>query len=80
MSTRGGGKGTPSYKQVVVDRGKGPRGIFFKAPMIGTTGSDPRKGPKRNQGTNENMEEEAKETQSEMPDTQKTNPTEGRNP
>jgi hypothetical protein len=26
------------------------------------------------------MEEEAKETQSEMPDTQKTNPTEGRNP
>jgi hypothetical protein len=41
MSTRGEGKGTPSYKQVVVDRGKGPRGIFFKAPVTGTLESDP---------------------------------------
>jgi hypothetical protein len=41
MSTRGGGKGTPSYKQIVVDKGKGPRGIVFKAPMKDTSGSNP---------------------------------------
>jgi len=41
MSTKGGGKGTPSYKQIMVDRGKGPRGVFFKAPTTSTLGSDP---------------------------------------
>jgi hypothetical protein len=80
MSTKGGGKGTPSYKQVVVDRGKGPRGVFFKAPMTGTSGSDPEKGQERNQGKSECMEEEARETQSETQDTTKTNRAEGRNP
>jgi hypothetical protein len=62
MSTRGRGKGTPSYKQVVVNRGKRPRGVFFKAPMTDTSGFDLGKGEERNQGKNECMEEEARET------------------
>ena len=62
MSTKGGDKGTPSYKKVVVDRGKGPRGVGFKAPMTGTSGSDPKKGQERNQGKRECMGEESRET------------------
>jgi hypothetical protein len=58
MSTKGGGKGTPSYKKVVVDRGKGTRSIGFKAPMIGTSGLDPEKSQERNQGKSECMGEE----------------------
>jgi hypothetical protein len=46
----------------VVNRGKRPRGIFFKAPMTNTSGFDPGKGEERNQGKNECMEEEARET------------------
>ena len=80
MSTKGGGKGTPSYKYLVVYRGKGPRDIVFKAPMIGALGSDPEKGQERNQGKSKCMEEEAKETQNEMQDTGKTNQVEGHNP
>jgi len=65
----------------VVDRGKGPRGVFFKASMTCTSGLDPGKlGSERNQGKNESMEEEAKETQSEIPYILKTNLMEGRNP
>jgi hypothetical protein len=80
MSTRGRGKGTPSYKQILVERGKGTRGIVFKAPMIGTSGSDPGIGQKRNKGKSECTKEEVRETQNEMQDTTKTNRTEGRNP
>jgi hypothetical protein len=80
MSTKGGGKGTPSYKQVVVDRGKGPRDVVFKAPMAGTSRSDPEKCQERNQGKSECMGEEARETQSEAQDTAKPNGAEGRNP
>ena len=80
MSTKGGGKGTPSYKQVVVDKGEGPRGAAFEAPVTGTSGSDPEKGQERNQGKSECMGEEARETQSEAQDTAKPNGAEGRNP
>jgi hypothetical protein len=48
MSTKGGGKGTHSYKQVVVDREKGPRGIFFKGLVTGTSESDPEKCQEKN--------------------------------
>jgi hypothetical protein len=80
MSAKGGGKGSPSYKQVVVDRGKGSRGAFFKAPVTGTSGSDLEKGQERNQGKSECMEEEAREIQKETQDTMKTNQAEGCNP
>jgi hypothetical protein len=76
----GGVKGTPSYKQVVVDRGKGPRGVVFKEPMTDISGSDPEKGQERNQGKSECMGEEARETQSEAEDTAKPSEAEGRNP
>jgi hypothetical protein len=49
MVTKGGGNGTPSYKQVVVDRGKGPRGDSFKEPVTSTSGSGPEKNQERNQ-------------------------------
>jgi hypothetical protein len=39
MVVKGGGSGTPSYKQVVVDRGKGPHRVGFKTPLIGTSRS-----------------------------------------
>jgi hypothetical protein len=39
MVNKGGGSRSPSYKKVVVDRGKGPRGGGFKAPLLGTSGS-----------------------------------------
>jgi hypothetical protein len=48
--------------------------------MIGTSGSNLEKGQERNQGKSECMEEEARETQSEMQDIAKTNRVEGRNP
>jgi hypothetical protein len=80
MSTKGGGKGTPSYKQVVVDRGKEPRGVFFKPPTIGTLGSDPGMGQERDKGKSECMEDEARETQNETQDTTKANWGEGHNP
>jgi len=64
----------------VVDRGKGPRGVVFKAPETGTSASDPGKGQKRNQDKNECMGEETRETQSEAQDTAKPNGIEGRNP
>jgi hypothetical protein len=73
MSTKGRGKGTPSYKRIVVDKEKGPRGIFFKAPTIGTSSSDPGMGQERDKGKSECMEEEARETQNEKHDTTKTN-------
>jgi hypothetical protein len=80
MSTKGGGKGTSSYKQVVVDRGKGPRGRVFKAPAIGTSGSDPGKHQERSHDKNETTDEDAKETQNEAHETAKANETEGCNP
>jgi hypothetical protein len=33
MVTKGGGNAIPSYKKVVVDRGKGPRDSGFKQPL-----------------------------------------------
>jgi hypothetical protein len=80
MSTKGGGKGTPSYKQIVVDRGKGTRGGVFKAPMTGTSRLDPGIGQERNKGKSECRQEEARETHNKSQDTTKTNWTEGINP
>jgi hypothetical protein len=48
--------------------------------MIGTSGSDPRKGQERNQEKSECKEEEARETQSDTQDTMNTNLAEGCNP
>jgi len=69
MNSKGGvgGKGTPSYKQVVVDTGKGPRSRVFKAPTTRTSGSDPGKHQERSRDKNETMEEVTKETQNEKP-------------
>jgi hypothetical protein len=80
MSTKGGGKGTPSYKQVVVDREKGPRGIFFKTPAKRTSRSDPGKRQERIQNKNETTGEDTEETQNETQEIAKANGTEGRNP
>jgi hypothetical protein len=82
MSTKGGGggNGTPSYNQVVVGRGKGPRGVESKAPMTSTSGSDPEKSQERNQGKNDCMGEEARETQNVVQETMRPNGAEGRNP
>jgi hypothetical protein len=48
MVTKGGGNGIPSYKQVVVDRGKGPRSRVFKEPVTSTSGSAPEKNQESN--------------------------------
>jgi len=80
MSTKGGGNGTPSYKQVVVDRGKVPRGIGFKAPMTSTSRSKSEKSQESNQRKSDGMGEEAKETQNVAQETASPNGAEGRNP
>jgi hypothetical protein len=49
MVTEGGGNGTPSYKQVVVDRGGGPLGVGFKETVTSTSGSGSEKNQERNQ-------------------------------
>jgi hypothetical protein len=61
MVTKGGGNGTPSYKQVVVDRGKGPRSGGFKEPMTNTLGSGQKKNQESNLGKRDCMGEEARE-------------------
>jgi hypothetical protein len=58
MVTKGGGNGTPSYKQVVVDRGKGPQGIGFKEPVTNTLGSGPKKNQESNQEKRDRMGKE----------------------
>ena len=62
MVTKGGGNGTPSYKQVVVDRGKGPRGRGFKEPVTSTSGSRSKKNQERNSEKRDRVGEEARET------------------
>jgi hypothetical protein len=49
MVIKGGGNGIPSYKQVVVERGKGPRGVSFKEPLTGTSGLGSEKNQEGNQ-------------------------------
>ena len=80
MSTKGGGNGTPSYKQVVVDKGKGPGGVGFKAPMTITSRSVPEKSQESNQRKRDGMGEEARETQNAAQETTSPNGAEGRNP
>ena len=63
MFTKGGGSGTPSYKKVVVDKGKGPRGVGFKEPLTSTSGSGLEKNQESNQEKRDRMGEEARETQ-----------------
>jgi hypothetical protein len=43
MVIKGGGNETPSYKKVVVGKGKGPCGDGFKEPMTSASGSGPEK-------------------------------------
>jgi hypothetical protein len=66
MVTKGGGSGTPSYKQVVVDRGKGPRGVGFKEPLTGTSGPGSEKNQEGNQEKSDHVGEEAREAQNGM--------------
>jgi hypothetical protein len=80
MVTKGGGNGTPSYKQVVVDRGKGPRGVGFKEPVTSTSGSGPEKNQESNQEKRDRMGEEARETQNDAQEPANPNGVEGRNP
>jgi hypothetical protein len=63
MVTKGGENGTPSYKHVVVDRGKGPQGIGFKEPLTGTSGSRSEKNQESNQEKRDRVGEETRETQ-----------------
>jgi hypothetical protein len=63
MVTKGGGNATPSYKQVVVDRGKGPRGSGFKEPLTDTSGSGSEKNQEGNQEKSDRVGEGAREAQ-----------------
>jgi hypothetical protein len=63
MVTKGGGNDTPSYKKVVVDRGKGPRGVGFKEPLMRTSGSGSKKNQESNLEKRDCVGEEAIETQ-----------------
>ena len=80
MSTKGGNNGTPLYKKVVVERGKGPRGIGFKAPMSSTSRLEPKKSHESNQRKRDNMGEEARETQNVVQEMTSPNGAEGHNP
>jgi hypothetical protein len=79
MVNKGGGSGTPSYKKVVVDRGKGPRGGGFKAPLLGASGS-----VSETQGEDKHKKEkegeENKENQSKATDPSHPNGVGGSNP
>jgi len=57
----------------VVDRGKGPRGIGFKAPMTSSSGSDLEKSQERNQGKSDCMGEEDRETHNVVEETTSPN-------
>jgi hypothetical protein len=80
MVTKGGGNGTPSYKQVVVDRGKGPRGISFKEPLTGTSGSGSEKNQEGNQEKSDRVGEEAREAQKGAQEMANPSGVDGRNP
>jgi hypothetical protein len=80
MVTKGGWSGTPSYKQVVVDRGKGPRGIYFKEPLTSTFGSGSEKNQERNQEKRDHVGEEAREAQKVAQEPANPNGADGRNP
>jgi hypothetical protein len=57
MVTKGEGNGTPSYKQVVVDIGKGPRGVGFKEPLTDTSRSGSKENQEGNQEKSDRMVE-----------------------
>jgi hypothetical protein len=80
MVTKGGGNATPSYKQVVVDRGKGPRGGGFKEPLTGTSGSGSEKNQEGNQEKSDHMGEGAREAQNDVQATTNPSGAEGHNP
>jgi hypothetical protein len=80
MVTKGGGSGTPSYKQVVVDRGKGPRDVSFKEPLTGTSGSKSEKNQQGNQGKSDRVGEEAREAQNDTQEMVNPSGVDERNP
>jgi hypothetical protein len=80
MVTRGGGSGTPSYKQVVVDRGKGPRNVGFKEPLTGTSGSGTENNQEVNQGKSDRVGEEAREARNSTPEMDNPSGVGGHNP
>jgi hypothetical protein len=80
MVTKGGDNGNPSYKQVVVDRGKEPRGKGFKEPVMSTSGSGPEKNQESNLEKRDRMGEEARETQNDAQEPENPNGVEGHNP
>jgi hypothetical protein len=67
MVTRGGGNGSPSYKKVVVDRGKVSCDVGFKEPLTGTLESRNENNQDLNQGKSDCVGEEARETQNNTP-------------
>ena len=78
--TKGGGNGTPSYKKVVVDKGKGPRGGGFKEPVTSTSSSGPKKNQESNLEKRDRMGEEARETQNDAEEPVNPNGVDGHNP
>jgi hypothetical protein len=62
MVVRGGGSGTPSYQKVVVDRGKGPREVGCKTPLLGSSGSVSEQQGEENHEKQDIIEEENTET------------------
>ena len=80
MVTKGGGNGTPSYKKVMVDRGKGPRGGGFKEPLTSTLVLGPKKNQESNPEKRDHMGKEARETHHETKEPENPNGVEGCNP
>jgi hypothetical protein len=66
MVIKGGGNETPSYKQVVVDRGKGPRGDSFKEPPTGISGLGSEKNQEGNQEKSDHVGEGARKSHNDV--------------
>jgi hypothetical protein len=75
-----GGSGTPSYKQVVVDKGKGPRGVGFKEPLTDTSRSGSKKNQEGNQEKSDRVGEEAREAHNDAQEMTNPSGVDGRNP
>jgi hypothetical protein len=80
MVTKGGGNATPSYKKVVVDKGKGVRCNGFKEPLTGTSESGLEKNQEGNQEKSERMGEGAREALNDAHAMENPSGVYGRNP
>jgi hypothetical protein len=75
-----GGSGTPSYKQVVVDKGKGPRGVGFKELLTDTSRSGSKKNQEGNQKKSDRVGEEAREAHNNTQEMTNPSGVDGHNP